>query len=37
MNLRAYPGVATALWVGVLNNDAQLEKIDSGYHDDGET
>ena len=27
-SLRSYPGVATALWVGVLNNDAQLEKID---------
>ena len=27
LDLRRYPGVATALWVGVLNNDAQLEKI----------
>jgi Ca2+-transporting ATPase len=25
--LASYPGVATALWVSVLNNDAQLEQI----------
>ncbi|MFN8464411.1 MAG: cation-translocating P-type ATPase [Caldilineaceae bacterium] len=29
VSLRSYPGVSTALWVGVLNNDAQLERIDS--------
>ena len=29
LDLHDYPGVATALWVGVLNNDAQLEKIDT--------
>ena len=34
VSLRSYPGVATALWVGVLNNDAQLEKIDSEPHAD---
>ena len=34
VSLRSYPGVATALWVGVLNNDAQLEKIDSEAHAD---
>ncbi len=27
-----YPGLTTALWVGVLNNDAELEEIDT---DDG--
>ena len=25
IDLASYPGVSTALWVGVLNNDAQLE------------
>ncbi|HEY9075079.1 MAG TPA: cation-translocating P-type ATPase [Anaerolineaceae bacterium] len=29
IDLAAYPGVGTALWVGVLNNDAQLEKIEN--------
>ena len=28
MDLADYPGVTTALWVGVLNNDAQIEHID---------
>jgi P-type Ca2+ transporter type 2C len=28
VDLSDYPGVATALWVSVLNNDAQLEHID---------
>jgi Ca2+-transporting ATPase len=28
VDLAQYPGVTTALWVGVLNNDAQLEHID---------
>jgi Ca2+-transporting ATPase len=27
-NLDQYPGIETALWVSVLNNDAQLEQID---------
>ncbi len=27
LDLRTAPGVATALWVGVLNNDAQLEQL----------
>jgi Ca2+-transporting ATPase len=29
VELAAYPGVTTALWVGVLNNDAHLERTDS--------
>jgi Ca2+-transporting ATPase len=29
VNLDNYPAVATALWVGVLNNDAQLEKVEA--------
>lgn len=29
-----YPGALTALWVGVLNNDAQLERV---QNDDGST
>jgi P-type Ca2+ transporter type 2C len=28
VDLNEYPGVETALWVGVLNNDAQLETIE---------
>jgi Ca2+-transporting ATPase len=28
VELANYPGVTTALWVGVLNNDAQIEHID---------
>ncbi len=27
IDLARYPGVTTALWVGTLNNDAQLEKV----------
>jgi P-type Ca2+ transporter type 2C len=29
IDLANYPGVTTALWVGVLNNDAQLEHTDA--------
>lgn len=29
VNLAEYPAVTTALWVGVLNNDAALEKIEA--------
>ncbi|HQN04618.1 MAG TPA: cation-translocating P-type ATPase [Anaerolineaceae bacterium] len=28
IQLKDYPGLATALWVGVLNNDAELEKVE---------
>jgi P-type Ca2+ transporter type 2C len=28
VDLHKYPGVETALWVGALNNDAQLESVD---------
>ncbi len=28
VDLKPYPGALTALWVGVLNNDAQLEPVD---------
>jgi Ca2+-transporting ATPase len=28
INLDQYPGVGTALWVGALNNDAQLERVE---------
>jgi P-type Ca2+ transporter type 2C len=39
VDLKSYPAVATALWVGVLNNDALLEQPDSetaaGGHPDG--
>ncbi len=28
IELAGYPGVSTALWVGVLNNDAQLDHVD---------
>lgn len=28
IDLKDYPGLSTALWVGVLNNDAQLEQTD---------
>jgi Ca2+-transporting ATPase len=28
VDLRKYPGVETALWLGALNNDAQLETVD---------
>jgi Ca2+-transporting ATPase len=28
VNLHEYPGVETALWLGALNNDAQLEPVD---------
>jgi Ca2+-transporting ATPase len=28
VDLRTYPGVETALWLGALNNDAQLETVD---------
>ncbi len=28
INLRKYPGVGTALWLGALNNDAQLELVE---------
>jgi Ca2+-transporting ATPase len=28
VDLRKYPGVETALWLGALNNDAQLEKVE---------
>ena len=27
IDLKAYPGASTVLWVGVLNNDAQLEPV----------
>jgi Ca2+-transporting ATPase len=30
LDLHTNPGVATALWVGVLNNDAQLERTGDG-------
>ena len=29
IDLKQFPGALTALWVGVLNNDAQLEPLDS--------
>jgi P-type Ca2+ transporter type 2C len=29
VDLQRYPGASTVLWVGVLNNDAQLEQIDN--------
>jgi P-type Ca2+ transporter type 2C len=32
VDLKAYPGAATALWVGVLNNDALLDKMDEGAY-----
>ena len=35
VNIREYPAALTTLWVGVLNNDAQLEKIEENggtYH-----
>ena len=28
VNIEEYPGAETALWLGVLNNDAQLEKLE---------
>jgi Ca2+-transporting ATPase len=28
VNLNRYPGITTALWVGALNNDAQLEPLE---------
>jgi Ca2+-transporting ATPase len=31
VDLHMYPGVGTAIWVGALNNDAQLEAIDGEY------
>jgi Ca2+-transporting ATPase len=31
-DLKEYPGVMTALWVGALNNDAQLESIEGDEH-----
>jgi len=30
IQLKDYPGLSTALWVGVLNNDAELEEVESG-------
>ena len=29
INLKDYPAVGTALWVGTLNNDAELERLDT--------
>ncbi len=34
VEVRRYPGISTALWVGTINNDAQLEKMEE---DGGET
>ena len=28
LNMKDYPGVGTVLWVGALNNDAQLETVE---------
>jgi len=30
VDIKDYPAITTALWVGVLNNDAQLEKVETG-------
>ncbi len=32
VDLKDYPGASTALWVGVLNNDAELEKLEDGNY-----
>jgi Ca2+-transporting ATPase len=32
IDLHKYPGLLTALWVGALNNDAQLEHVDGDDH-----
>ena len=32
VDLKDYPGASTALWVGVLNNDAELEKMEDGNY-----
>ena len=29
VDIKDYPGIGTALWVGALNNDARLEKVES--------